>query len=111
MSDVWKQGARSPLSGEGTTVLPPHAPRPLLQCCSYDRLQLLQSICPAAAAAVIILGRQMPEMRSGGAPPSSGQQQQPLFTVSADAWCPRALMLAEPAEESLIFSTSGSGVS
>uniref|UniRef100_A0A5K3FH04 Pecanex-like protein n=1 Tax=Mesocestoides corti TaxID=53468 RepID=A0A5K3FH04_MESCO len=109
VSEVWKQGARSPLGNEGEAFFPrddTHRPRPL-RACSYRRLQLLQSICPAAAAAVLILGKQMPEMRGSGISPPHTPSN---FTVTADAWCPRALMLTEPDANALIFSAANSAV-
>ncbi|KAL5111837.1 hypothetical protein TcWFU_003773 [Taenia crassiceps] len=99
VSEVWKQVARSPLGGEEEAIsFPP------LCLCSYDRLQLLQSLCPAAAAAIMILGRQMPEMRSNSCVTPPSQLPRLMSTVTADAWCPRALMIMDSTEESLLFS-------
>lgn len=81
----------------------------LLEACCYDRLQMLQSICPAAAAATIILGRQIPDMRrrSDSKSTSADDALTPaLFTVSADAWCPRALALLDANLNALIFGES-----
>ena len=111
ISDVWKQGVRSPLGAgdvSGTSIsIPP------LRVCPYDRLQLLQSLCPAAAAAIMILGRQMPEMRSTSS--STDVNNSPLSkhgtTVTADAWCPRGLMLTNDIEDSLLFSMPDGAVS
>ena len=101
VSEVWKQGARSPLGGIGDEsagiAIPP------LRICSYARLQLLQSLCPAAAAAIMILSRQMPEMRNSTASNQLPNSPSSIAssTVTADAWCPRALM--EVDEASLLF--------
>lgn len=100
VSEVWKQVARSPLGGEEEAVIS----FPPLCLCSYDRLQLLQSLCPAAAAAIMILGRQMPEMRSNSCTTPPSQLPRIMSTVTADAWCPRALMIMDSTEESLLFS-------
>ncbi|EUB56706.1 Rap guanine nucleotide exchange factor [Echinococcus granulosus] len=100
VSEVWKQVARSPLGGEEEAVIS----FPPLHLCSYDRLQLLQSLCPAAAAAIMILGRQMPEMRSDSCITPPNQLPRSTSTVTADAWCPRALMIMDSPEESLLFS-------
>ena len=101
VSEVWKQGAPSSLGGTGeegaSLAFPP------LRVCSYARLQLLQSLCPAAAAAIMILSRQMPEMRNSttSCKPSGSPLSIAPSTVTADAWCPRALM--EVDESSLLF--------
>uniref|UniRef100_A0A0X3Q1D1 Ras-GEF domain-containing protein n=1 Tax=Schistocephalus solidus TaxID=70667 RepID=A0A0X3Q1D1_SCHSO len=112
LEGIWKQGARA---GESLATTAPHLTPlcTLLDACSYDRLQLLQSICPAAAAATVILGRQMPDMRRlpgqmarGGQPASvvgESAPASPIFTVSADAWCPRELMMLEVPPDALIF--------
>ncbi|KAM7540581.1 hypothetical protein Aperf_G00000042814 [Anoplocephala perfoliata] len=99
VSDVWKQCARSPLGGDaGTLVISASS----LHLCPYNRLQLLQYLCPAAAAAIMILGGQMPEMRSGSCPNQSPKHH--VSAVTADAWCPRTLMITEGIEDLLIFS-------
>ncbi|VDO04916.1 unnamed protein product [Rodentolepis nana] len=99
VSDVWKQCARSPLGGdESGLVISPSS----LSLCPYNRLQILQSLCPAAATAIMILGGQMPEMRSENCP-----NQSPCYrasTVTAEAWCPRTLMTSEGIEDLLLFS-------
>ncbi|VDK34426.1 unnamed protein product [Taenia asiatica] len=100
VSEVWKQVARSPLGGEEEAVIS----FPPLCLCSYDRLQLLQALCPAAAAAIMILGRQMPEMRSNSCTSPPSQLPRLMPTVTADAWCPRALMVMDSTEESLLFA-------
>ncbi|BHF60180.1 hypothetical protein SprV_0100314300 [Sparganum proliferum] len=117
LEGIWKQGARA---GDSLATAGPHLTPvcTLLDVCSYDRLQLLQSICPAAAAATVILGRQIPDMRrspgptarggrpAGAAPASAVGESvptSPIFTVSADAWCPRELMMLEAPPDALIF--------
>ncbi|KAL5970117.1 Guanine nucleotide-releasing factor 2, partial [Taenia solium] len=100
VSEVWKQVARSPLGGEEEAVIS----FPPLCLCSYDRLQLLQSLCPAAAAAIMVLGRQMPEMRGNSCTSPPSQLPRLMSTVTADAWCPRALMIMDSTEESLLFA-------
>ncbi|VDM35700.1 unnamed protein product [Hydatigera taeniaeformis] len=100
VSEVWKQVARSPLGGEEEEAIS----FPPLCLCSYDRLQLLQTLCPAAAAAIMILGGQMPEMRSNSCTTPPNHSPRLMSTVTADAWCPRALMVMDSTEESLLFS-------
>lgn len=99
MSDVWKQCARSPLGGDDSgLIISPSS----LRLCPYNRLQILQSLCPAAAAAIMILGGQMPEMRSGNYPNQSPSHH--ASAVTAEAWCPRTLMTTEGIEDLLLFS-------
>ncbi|KAM3183704.1 hypothetical protein ACTXT7_009847 [Hymenolepis weldensis] len=99
VSDVWKQCARSPLGGDDSgLIISPSS----LHLCPYNRLQILQSLCPAAAAAIMILGGQMPEMRSGDCPNQSPSHH--ASAVTAEAWCPRTLMTTEGIEDLLLFS-------
>ncbi|VDL20960.1 unnamed protein product [Hymenolepis diminuta] len=99
VSDVWKQCARSPLGGDDSgLIISPSS----LRFCPYNRLQILQSLCPAAAAAIMILGGQMPEMRSGNCPTQSPCHH--VSAVTAEAWCPRTLMTTDGIEDLLLFS-------
>ncbi|OON21975.1 hypothetical protein X801_02124, partial [Opisthorchis viverrini] len=82
------------------------------QCCP-DRLQILQSICPAAAAATILLGRQFLSKTLTDSDYDSNDDSGELgqstngtrVLVTAKSWCPPAL-ISQNLSPYLIFSNS-----
>ncbi|VDP75772.1 unnamed protein product [Echinostoma caproni] len=80
--------------------------------CSNDRLQLLQSLCPAAAAATILLGRQFSakpaSLSNSSDSESSGKEDmvnlgETRVMVSANSWCPQPL-IAKDLSPYLVFT-------
>ncbi|THD27171.1 hypothetical protein D915_002024 [Fasciola hepatica] len=72
--------------------------------CSNDRLQLLQSLCPAAAAATILLGRQFTARRTSLSDNSDSELSEAeesvnfgetRFVVDATSWCPKPFLAAD----------------
>ncbi|GAA56923.1 rap guanine nucleotide exchange factor 1 [Clonorchis sinensis] len=82
------------------------------QCCP-DRLQILQSICPAAAAATILLGRQFLSKTLTDSDYDSNDDSGDLgqsnngarVLVTAKSWCPPAL-ISQNLSSYLIFSNN-----
>lgn len=72
--------------------------------CSNDRLQLLQSLCPAAAAATILLGKpistrstsnSIEDLYGEGRFNTNGTLDELRLMVSANSWCPKSLLVKD----------------
>lgn len=83
--------------------------------CSNDRLQLLQSLCPAAAAATILLGRQFsarPTSLSDNSDSEFSEAEETVnlgetrVVVTAASWCPKPLIAADLSPYLIFTQTS-----
>ncbi|TPP59834.1 hypothetical protein FGIG_05444 [Fasciola gigantica] len=92
---------RSPTASDQNTMSPEVA---RYVKCSNDRLQLLQSLCPAAAAATILLGRQFTTIRTSLSDNSDSELSEAeesvnlgetRFVVDATSWCPKPFLAAD----------------